>query len=46
MMFGALFRPSYDKIVAFSCLTYVTEGGIIGYFYGHVGVEVFYVAAT
>jgi hypothetical protein len=46
MLFGALFRPTYDKIAAFASLTYVIAGGIVGYFYGHVGVEVLFVAVT
>jgi hypothetical protein len=45
-MFGALFRPGYDKIVAFASLTLVISEVIIGYFYGHVGAEVFYATAT
>jgi hypothetical protein len=46
MMFGALFRPGYDKMGAFASLTFVISGAVVGYFYGHVGIEVFYVAAT
>jgi hypothetical protein len=46
MMFGALFRPGYDRILAFVSLTFVISGAIVAHYYGHVGVEVFFVTAN
>ena len=45
-MFGALFRPRYDIMVAFTSLTFAISGVIVGLRFGNVGVEVFYAAST
>jgi hypothetical protein len=46
MMFCALFRPGYDKIVAFTSLVFVISMAMIAYNVGDPGIEVFFSTFT